>query len=280
MALTVGGRSLSLAWLKPPPVPPDGRMGLYEHLRELRYRLIASVVAIGIGMGASSFWYEQLYGLLLWPLHRAQDSLAAKHPDLLLQATNEGVTTPFMIFMKVVAVSGLLLTAPVWLHQLWSFIVPGLLAKERKWARIFVATATPLFLAGVVTGYLMMPAAVGVLVGFTPEGFEVVNLLSIDGFLSFLIRVMLVFGISYLIPLVMLMLNLLGVLSSQGMKKARPFIILAAFIFAAVATPTTDPFSMLALALPLTVLMMVTEQIARIVERRRALRADDLAHPG
>lgn len=279
MAVMIAGRRLSLAWLKPPVVPHDGRMSLYDHLRDLRYRLIASVVGIGLGMGACAFWFTQLYGLLLWPLRTAEANLAQSHPDLVLQATNEGVTTPFLIFMKVIGISGLLVTAPWWLHQLWAFIVPGLLAQERKWARIFVVTATPLFLAGTVTGFLMMPAAIKVLIGFTPEGFEVVNLLTIDGFLSFLIRVMLVFGVSYLVPLVMLLLNLLGVLSSQHMKKARPFIILAAFIFSAVATPTTDPFSMLALALPLTVLLMVTEQIARAVERRRA-RADEAAAPG
>lgn len=270
MAPTLQGRRINWAWLKPPPKPLNGRMSLYEHLRELRYRLIVSVIGIALGMIICSFFYTTLYQLLMWPLRRAEEALAESHPELILQAVNEGVTSPFMIFIKVVAMCGLVVTAPVWLHQLWAFITPGLLAKERKWARVFVGTATPLFLIGVVTGYLVMPAAIGVLIGFTPEGQDVLNLMTIEGFLALLIRIMLVFGASYLVPLVMLLLNLLGVITAAHMKTARPFIIVAAFIFAAVATPSTDPFSMLALALPLTVLLMVTEQIAKVVERRRA----------
>lgn len=277
MALTVGGRKLSLAWLKPPPVPPDGNMSLYDHLRELRYRLVFSVVAIVVGMLVCAIFYDPwLYNVMLRPLKIAQATLAVTHPDLSLQPVNEGVTAPFLVFIKIVGLSGMILTAPVWLHQLWSFIVPGLLAKEKKWARIFVGVATPLFLAGCATGYFLLPKGIGVLVGFTPEGYEVGNLLQLETFLGFLIRVVLVFGVSYLIPLVMLLLNFLGVITSAQMKRFRPFIILIAFIFAAVATPTTDPFSMVAMALPMTILLMITEQIAKVSEKRRATReADD-----
>lgn len=276
MALTVGGRKLSFAWLKPPPVPPDGNMSLYDHLRELRYRLVFSVVAIIIGMAVSATFYPFLYRVLKRPFDMAKAQLAVTHPDLDLQATNDGVTAGFMVFIKLVALSGVIITAPVWLHQVWSFIVPGLLAKEKKWARIFVGVATPLFLAGVVTGYLLLPKGIGVLVGFTPENEDLLNLLRMEEFLGFMTRVVLVFGISYLIPLVMLLLNFLGVITSAQMKRFRPFIILIAFIFAAVATPTTDPFSMIAMALPMTILLMITEQIAKVSEKRRATReADD-----
>ncbi|MFW6599857.1 twin-arginine translocase subunit TatC [Propionibacteriaceae bacterium Y2011] len=275
MALTVRGRELSFAWLKPPPSPPDGNMSLYDHLRELRYRVLFAMIAVGVGMAVSAIFYNQLYGVLMWPLNTARAELAISHPDLQLQATNNDITSPFIIAMKVVAICGLVFTAPVWLYQLWAFIMPGLLANEKKWARIFVGCATPLFLAGVVTGYLLMPKAVSVLIGFTPEDQGILNLLTVETFLSFLIRVMLVFGASYLIPLLMLMLNFVGVISAKQMKKFRPFIIFGAFLFAAVATPSTDPFSMIALALPLTILMMITEQIAKWNEKRLGRNSDD-----
>ncbi len=221
-------------------------------------------------MVVSSFWYRSLYQALLWPIRRAEQTLAVRHPDIDIQVTNDGVATPFMVMLKVVALTGLLLTAPVWLHQFWSFIAPGLIAKERRWARVFVATATPLFLRGVATGYLVMPAAIGMLVSFTPEGSDILNLISIDSVLGFLMRVMLVFGTSYVVPLVILLLNVIGVITAAHMKRSRPFIIVAAFILAAVSAPSTDPFSMLTLALPLTMLLLVTEQVAKAVECRRA----------
>ena len=115
--------------------------------------------------------------------------------------------------LKVCLVSGLVLTAPIWLYQLWSFIVPGLLAKEKKWAMIFIGTATPLFLAGVVTGYLIMPKGIAVLLGFTQDG--VANLQNINDFLSFMLRLMVVFGIAFLIPLIVLMLNIVGVVKAS-----------------------------------------------------------------
>ncbi len=275
MALSIKGRKLSFAWLKPPPVPPDGNMSLYDHLRELRYRLVFSVVTIILGMALSAAFYPQLYRVLKRPLDMAKADLAISHPGLDLQATNDGVTAGFMVFIKLIALSGVIVTAPIWLHQLWSFIVPGLLAKEKKWARTFVGIATPLFLAGVATGYFLLPKGVGVLIGFTPENEDLLNLLRMEEFLGFMTRVMLVFGISYLIPLVMLLLNILGVITAAQMKRFRPFIILIAFVFAAVATPTTDPFSMIAMALPMTILLLITEQIAKVNERRRAARAED-----
>lgn len=280
MALSIKGRKLSLAWLKPPPVPPDGNMSLYDHLRELRYRLVFSVAAIALGMAASAFFYNPyLYDWVLRPLNIAKADLAISHPELNIQAVNTDVTAPFLVAIKIVALSGAIVTSPIWLHQLWAFIVPGLLSKEKKWARTFVGIATPLFLAGCATGYLLLPKGVGVLVGFTPEGQDVDNLLQVETFLGFLIRVVLVFGISYLIPLVMLLLNLLGIVTAAQMKRFRPFIILISFVFAAMVTPTTDPFSMIAMALPMTILLMITEQIAKVSEKRRAARAENPDDP-
>ncbi|MFX4271013.1 twin-arginine translocase subunit TatC [Propionibacteriaceae bacterium Y1685] len=268
MALTLKGRNVSLAWLKPPAMPEDGNMSLFEHLRELRYRLVVSALAIVLLMALSAFFYDPLYHLLLRPWESAVAELKVDRPGIDTQLVNSGVTSPFILALKIVGLSGLLLSSPIWLWQLWSFIVPGLLAQEKKWAMIFVGMAVPLFLAGVATGYFIMPKGIEVLISFTPENVEILNMLAMEEFLGFLMRVMLVFGISYLIPLVLLLLNFLGVVKAAHLKKFRPFIIFGSFVFAAVATPSTDPFSMLALAAPLTLLCMIAEVIAYFHDKR------------
>ncbi|MFP5283521.1 MAG: twin-arginine translocase subunit TatC [Actinomycetes bacterium] len=270
MALTIKGRRLSFAWLKPPPVPPDGPMTLFEHLRELRYRLIVASLAILAGMIVCAFFMDQLYALLTRPYEVGKAALQASNPDLDPELVNNDLTSPFTLYLKIAAVGGLVLSAPVWLYQLWAFIVPGLLAKEKKWALAFIGVASPLFAAGVAVGYIVMPKGISVLLSFTQSG--VTNLLNINNFLSFLLRLMVVFGIAFLIPLIVLMLNIVGVVKARHLAKYRTYVIFGTFVFGAVATPSTDPFSMIALAAPMTVLFLVAEAIAHILDRRKARR--------
>ena len=279
MSLTIKGRPIhfSLKWLKPPPVPPDGTMTLFEHLRELRYRLIVSALAIILGMIVAWFFRYDLMDILQRPYFQAIDALKAKNPDATTLLVNINLTSPLTLALKVSALAGLLITAPFWLYQLWAFIVPGLLAKEKKWALIFIGAATPMFVGGVLVGYIVLPKAITVLLSFTQSG--VSNLQDINAYLSFLLRLMLVFGIAFLIPLVVLMLNIVGVIKAKQLAKYRSLVIFGTFVFGAVATPSTDPFSMLALALPMTVLFLAAEVIAHILDRRKeravALAGDD-----
>lgn len=275
MALTVLGRPvrLSLAWLKPPPTPADGSMTLFEHLRELRYRLVIASVAIIVGMLLSAIFYPQLLAILRHPYDMGIAALKESNPEATTILVNNGIASPFTLALKVCLVAGLVISGPVWLYQLWSFIVPGLLAKEKKWALVFIGTASPLFAAGVVLGYFIMPKGVAVLLGFTQSG--ITNLQDINLFLSFLLRVMVVFGIAFLIPLIVLMLNLLGVIKASQLAKARVYVIFGTFVFGAIATPSTDPFSMLALAIPMGALFLVAEVIAHIMDRRKAKRAGE-----
>lgn len=269
MARTEGGRRFSLAWLKPPPVPPDGNMSLFEHLRELRYRFVAAAVIIVIGMIVCAFFWLRLYDILLYPYEVAKADLMAARPDAHIDAVNIGVTAPMMLAVKVVAVAALVLTSPGWLYQLWAFIAPGLLAKEKKWALLFIGTSAPLFVAGVALGYWVMPKGIAVMLSFTPESLEITNLLDLPYFLNFLIRLMLVFGIAFLLPVVVVALNLVGVISAAQLAKARIYVIFGTFVFGAVATPSTDPFSMLALAIPMTVLFLISEFICRLNDKRK-----------
>ncbi len=278
MALTVLGRPVrfSLAWLKPPPIPPDGSMSLFEHLRELRYRLVVASAAIILGMIACSFFMDELFDILRHPYDVAIADLKARRPDLDTTLVNSGISSPFTLYLKIAMVGGLVLTAPVWLYQLWAFIMPGLLAKEKKWALIFMGAASPLFFAGVAVGYIVMPKGISVLLGFTQAG--ITNLQDITAFLSFLLRVMVVFGIAFLIPLLVLMLNIVGVVKAHQLSKYRVYVIFGTFVFGAIATPSTDPFSMLALAAPMTVLFLVAEVMAHVLDRRKARRiaSDDM----
>ncbi|MCW2809581.1 MAG: tatC [Friedmanniella sp.] len=277
MSLTIKGRPvrLSLAWLKPPPLPPDGSMTLFEHLRELRYRLVVASVAIIVGMIVAWFFREDLMAILRHPYDVAIAQLKAKNPGADTLLVNNGIASPLTLAMKVSALAGALLTSPIWLYQFWAFIVPGLLSREKKWALIFIGAATPLFASGVAVGYLVMPKGIMVLLGFTQSG--VSNLQDVNQFLSFLMRIMIAFGIAFLIPLVVLMLNLLGVVKAEHLSKYRVYVIFGTFVFGAVATPSTDPFSMLALAIPMTVLFLAAEVLAHLFDRRKARRlaADD-----
>ena len=273
MALTLRGRPIkfSLAWLKPPPVSPDGSMTLFEHLRELRYRLVVACAAIIVGMIVSSLFYSSLFWLLTQPYYAAIADLKASRPDAITELVNQGIASPFTLALKICAVSALVLTGPIWLYQLWAFIVPGLLAKEKKWALIFIGTASPLFAAGVLVGYIVLPKGITVLLSFTQSG--ITNLQDINLYLSFLLRIMIVFGIAFLIPLVVLMLNIVGVVKAKTLSKYRIYVIFGTFVFGAVATPSTDPFSMLALAIPMSALFLAAEIIAHILDRRKAKRA-------
>jgi sec-independent protein translocase protein TatC len=278
--LTIKGRPIhfSLKWLKPPPAPPDGTMTLFEHLRELRYRLVVSILAIIVGMIVAWFFRYDLLDILQRPYFQAIEALKAKHPDANTSLVNINLTSPLTLSLKVSALAGAIVTAPFWLYQLWAFVVPGLLAKEKKWALIFIAAATPMFVGGVVVAYFVLPKAITVLLSFTQSG--VTNLQDINAYLSFLLRLMIVFGIGFLIPLIVLMLNIVGVITAKQMAKYRTLVIFGTFVFGAVATPSTDPFSMLAVAAPMALLFVGAEVIAHILDRRKARRAalagDDL----
>jgi sec-independent protein translocase protein TatC len=246
------------------PVGPDGRMALSDHLRELRARLIRSVIVLIVVFGISLFFYDQLSDLIRVPYDDAVERLNGKVET---QIVVNDVTGPLLLQLKLCGVFSVIASAPYWLYQIWAFILPGLHATERKWSRVFAAIAGPLFFAGVATAYFVLPKAIEVLIGFTPA--DATNLVDFGRFFSFITRMFLVFGIAFEIPLFVVMLNLAGVVSGKALGRYRPWIIIGTFVFAAVATPSTDPFSMLFLAVPMLVLFLVAEVIARLVDRAR-----------
>lgn len=246
------------------PVGEGGRMALVDHFRELRARLMKSVVAVVVATIASFFFYDQLLELVTGPYNQARDMLGS---DTNTAIYVSGVGGGLMIQLKLCALSGLVVSSPVWLYQIWAFILPGLHRNERRWTMLFVAVAGPLFAAGVALGYYVLPKGLQVLISFTPADME--NLNDFNDFFSFITRMLLVFGLALEIPFFVVLLNLAGIVSGRALGRYRPWIILATFVFAAVATPSTDPISMLFLAFPMLALFMVSEVIARLVDRRR-----------
>jgi sec-independent protein translocase protein TatC len=179
----------------------------------------------------------------------------------------QGATGPLMLQMKLCGVAALVVASPYWLYQIWSFVLPGLHPNERKWSRLFAAVAGPLFMVGVGVGYYVLPKGLKVLIGFTPA--HVQNLVEFDSYFSFFTRMLLVFGVAFEIPLFVVLLNLAGVVRGRTLGRYRPWIVIGTMVFAAVATPSTDPFSMLMLAVPMLILFLVSEIIARVSDRVR-----------
>jgi sec-independent protein translocase protein TatC len=257
-------------------------MTLYEHLRELRYRLVVASLAILAGTTVAFIFNKVLFNLLVAPYNTAIELAKKSRPDIKADLIIQGVTAPFTVSLKIALLAGLIVSAPVWLLQIWSFIVPGLLAKEKKWALIVVGAATPLFLAGVALGYYVIPKGIAVLINFTPDS-AVANLQDLGDFLGFMTRVMLVFGLAFEVPLFILMLNVVGVLPAKYITKYRSYIIFGMFIFAAIATPTPDAITMLLLAIPMVVLVVFSELLAHVFDRRKVRRqaelGDDIVDP-
>jgi sec-independent protein translocase protein TatC len=240
-------------------------MALADHLRELRARILRVALFLVVGTTIAWFFYDRLFELILAPYKDAQEMLTGK---VTTKAVITGVTDPLMIQLKICVLAAVVLGSPYWLYEIWAFILPGLHANERRWTRLFAAVAGPLFIAGVWVGYYVLPKGLQVLISFTQADLE--SLVPFTGYFTFFTRMLLVFGVAFEIPLFVVLLNLAGVLSGKSLANHRPWIIVGVFVFAAVATPSTDPFSMLMLAVPMTVLFMISEVIARLVDRRRA----------
>ncbi len=246
------------------PVGADGQMALADHLRELRARLMRAVLALVVALIIALFFYNQLFDIIYHPYQIAREQLQGKVDT---RGTISGAGGPLLLQLKLCGVAAIVATSPYWLLQIWGFIVPGLHANERHWTRVFALVAGPLFLLGVGVGYYVLPKGLEVLIGFAPD--KLTSLVDFGDYFSFFSRMLLVFGIAFEIPLFVLLLNLAGIVSGQSLGRHRPWIVTGTFVFAAIATPSTDPFSMLMLAFPMTVLFMISEVIARLVDRRR-----------
>jgi len=243
-------------------------MPLLDHLRELRRRLLIAVVAILMGTIVGWIAYPQVFEFVKQPYVAGIAPLLHRSGFNATLVLSGGIGSAFTFRLKVALVLGLLVASPVWVWEIWAFILPALHRNEKRWVYVLTAAGVPLFLGGVTVGYLVLPKGIQVLVSFAPESIQV--LLNLGDYLSFMLRTVLVFGVAAQIPLVVVLLNRIGAVSARQLASARPWTILGIFVFAAIATPSTDPLTMLFLAVPMTVLYLVSELIARLTDRRAA----------
>ncbi|WP_236793023.1 twin-arginine translocase subunit TatC [Amycolatopsis sp. GM8] len=262
---------------------PDGTMTLIEHIYEFRRRLGWALLALIAGGIFGFIWFQTRLG----PVESLGQLMNAPYcgipADRLLPGTiaPDGTcrllqTTPFegiMIQLKVGLAGGAVLTSPFWLYQIWAFIAPGLYTKERKYALIFVGFASALFASGAVLAYLLVPHAFKALMSFGGDFFT--TALTADKYISFVLSLLVIFGVSFELPLLVVMLNMVGVVKYAQLKKWRRGIIFALFVFAAFATPGSDPFSMIGLAGALTLLFEIAIQIARVHDKRKERQRKD-----
>lgn len=250
-------------------------MTLIEHLYELRRRLGFAALAVIAGGIVGFLWFNYRVGPIpslgqlmngpychLPPSQRVQ--FAGRGCALLQTQPFEG----FLIRLKVGVAAGVVLTSPVWLYQLWAFITPGLYRKERKFAVTFVTSAVVLFAGGAVMAYLVVPEALKVLSNV--GGSEFVTALAATSYVGFMLNLLVIFGVSFELPLLVVMLNMVGVLKYEKLRRWRRYMIFGLFVFAAFATPGQDPISMTALAGGLTILLELAVQISRVHDRRKA----------
>jgi sec-independent protein translocase protein TatC len=250
-------------------------MTLIAHLRELRNRIALALLFILLGTAVCFWWYDHGLGTFIRAPYcsipsgdRALDT-GSSTGDCRLLVTD--VFGGALIRLKIAFIAGVVVSAPFWLYQVWGFITPGLKRNERRYGLAFVSASSTLFAMGAVLAYVSLKAGLTLLLGLA--GANVAVALTAQDYIGFVISILLAFGVSFELPLVAVVLNLVGVLSHAALAKARRWIYFLTIVFAAFITPTQDPFTMLLMAGPMCMLFEVAIQVARLVDRRRARRA-------
>jgi sec-independent protein translocase protein TatC len=247
---------------------PEGRMPLMDHLRELRNRVVKIALGLIAGMITGLIFFNPVWHVIEQPLCSA---VIRGHTGCTTLGINQlvlnGPLDAFYLRVKVALVAGAILSSPLWLYQIWAFVAPGLHAREKRWSYIFLGTAVPLFLTGVTLAYLSLGRSMHYLLGLTPA--NVSNLIQVDQYMSFVMTMVLAFGIAFEVPLLIIMLNLAGILTHERFRKWRRVMLFGVFLVAGMANPSPDPIAMLILGGGCAVLVEVAEFIVWANDRRR-----------
>jgi sec-independent protein translocase protein TatC len=238
----------------------DHKMSLTEHLVELRKRLTRSLIAIGIGFGACYYYKDLIFDIITRPLTR----VLPKSSYLIYT----GLTEAFFTYMKVSFFAALIITSPFILYQIWKFISPGLLPREKKYVVPFVFFSSLLFISGILFGYFVaLPPAFEFFVSFNNQYLQA--MLSFKDYLSLFVTFLLGFGLSFELPIFIFFLTKLGIVNARMLSKQRRYAILIIFIVAAILTPSPDALSQILMAIPLMFLYEVSIFVSRFAENKK-----------
>ncbi|MGW2252510.1 twin-arginine translocase subunit TatC [Kitasatospora sp. NPDC001660] len=242
-------------------------MALADHLRELRNRVVKSVIAIVLITIVAAIYHKQIENFLLKPLPQCTRETAGQFHGKCAQVSTIGLTSGFTWMLQVALTAGVVGAVPVWLWQVWAFVAPGLHRHEKKYTIIFMACGAPLFLAGVGCAILTLPTTVQVLISFTPD--TTTPILPPNDYFDIATRMVLVFGVAFEFPLLLVMMNMVGMVTGKRLLGWWRGMVMGITVFAAFATPSADPLSMLALAAPIWALYFVAVGIALLNDKRR-----------
>lgn len=243
-------------------------MSLMEHLAELRWRLFKAALGIAVGAVLGYVFFPQIFEFLKAPY-------CALPPETRPNLTGGcnllafGPLDQFAVRLKVAMISGVVLSSPIWFYQLWAFITPGLHKHEKRFAWTFVVSATLLFILGAAMAYYTLGKGLEFLLSIAPG---TITALQVTKYLSYVTAMLLVFGVSFEFPLIVVMLNRIGAVTHAKLTSLRRPIIFGVFVFAAIATPSQDPITMCGMAIPMSLLFEASLVITRFHDRRKAKR--------
>lgn len=240
-------------------------MSLGQHLLELRKRLFLGAAGLVVGAVVGWILSEQIWAALREPIYAI---IEAQGRDA--QLNYPDITSAFDVKLKISFYVGLIISSPVWLYQIFAFLVPGLTRKEKQYTFGFLFTAIPLFLAGCAAGWFVLPNIVGLMTSFAPK--EDAALIVAQSYLDFVLKLMIAIGIAFVLPVFIVLLNLAGVISAESIIKSWRIAILVITLFTAIATPAADIISMFLLAIPMVVLYFGAYGLAWLHDRRVAKR--------
>jgi sec-independent protein translocase protein TatC len=243
----------------------ERRMSLGSHLRELRVRLSWSAGFLVVGTAVGWFLFEPVFKILQAPLLEVTKARGIE------AVVNFGtVVSAFDLRVQVSIFLGVIITSPFWLYNLWAFVSPGLKTRERRFTLGFLFSSVPLFLSGAYIAWSSLPSFVIVLIGFTPEGSS--NVINASDYILFAIRIVLVFGLAFVMPVLLVLMNFANIVTGKAILKGWRVAVLVIALVSALATPTADPMSMFLLMGPLAALYFIAVGIAVLNDKRRARR--------
>jgi sec-independent protein translocase protein TatC len=249
-------------------------MSLSGHLKELRKRLFWSALFIVGGSVGGWFMFDTVFNELQRPIVDL-----ASQPGSNATINFPTVVSALDVRVQVSVFLGILMSAPIWLYNLWAFVTPGLKKRERRYTIGFVLASVPLFIGGTALAWSSLPVFVVVLVGFTPDG--AANVINASEYILFTIRILLVFGLAFVMPVALVMLNFAGVITAENIIKSWRMAVFVSAVVAAIATPVAEPMAMFLLMGPLLILYFVAAGIAYLHDKRvtKKLAALELPEP-